>query len=487
MNAPISVKLHIGSEQRDVSSGGVFQHVNAHSGEVQAEIPMAGVTEMNAAVEAAAKAFQHWRRIRRSERRDMLLRLADIIGQRASEFARLISLENGTPISISAQHGGIAREWFAYYAGWVDKLTGDVSATFSHGRDFTYSLAEPYGVIGAIIPWNGPLHSIGMKAAPILAAGNTLVLKPSEWSPFSAELFAQCVREAGFPDGVCNILPGGVDAGAALVAHPSVEKISFTGGAPAARAILASCAQSLKPAVLELGGKSANLVFPDADLDAAANHAALWSVGLMSGQGCVFPTRLLVHTDVYDDMVERVKVAAEAIPMGDPLDASMVRGPVINHQAADRILATIERARAEGGARVVTGGGRADGALSAGAYVRSTVLADVDPRSDIAQNEVFGPVLAITRFQNEDEAIQIANSTQYGLGSYLHTSNLERAHRLAEELRAGGVFINGAIPVEPDTPFGGLGLSGYGREGGKAGLDEFVRPKTVAIGRPPIS
>ncbi len=413
----------------------------------------------------------------------MLMRLAGLILQRSNEFARLISLENGTPIGITVQHAAIAHEWFAYYAGWADKLTGEVSGTFTHGRDFAYSLAEPYGVIGAIIPWNGPLHSIGMKAAPILAAGNTLVLKPSEWSPFSAELFARCVREAGIPDGVCNILPGGVEAGQALVAHSMIEKISFTGGAPAARAILTACAQTLKPTVLELGGKSANLVFPDADLDAAANHAALWSVGLMSGQGCVFPTRLLVHSDVYDEMVERVKAVAEAIPMGDPLDASMVRGPVINHQAADRILSVIERACRVDGGRVVTGGERAGGDLARGAYVRSTVVADVDPGSDLAQNEVFGPVLAIGRFSDEAEAIRIANSTQYGLGSYIHTRDLARAHRVAEELRAGGVFINGALPVEPDTPFGGLGLSGYGREGGKAGIDEFIRPKTVAIGK----
>lgn len=485
MNAvsPIAVKLHIGSEERSSGSGGVFQHVNAHSGEVQAEIPMAGAAEMNAAIEAAAAAFEKWRKVRPSERRDLLIRLGDLIAGRSAEFARLISLENGTPISISSQHGAIAREWFAYYAGWADKMTGEVSASFGHGRDFAYSLAEPYGVIGAMIPWNGPLHSIGMKAAPILATGNTLVLKPSEWSPFSAELFAQCVQQAGFPDGVCNVVPGGIEAGQALVAHPEVEKISFTGGAPAARAILAACADNLKPAVLELGGKSANIVFPDADLAKAAEHAALWSVGLLSGQGCVFPTRLLVHEDVYDEMVDRVKVVAEAIPMGDPLDQAMVRGPVVNHQAADRILGVIANATRDGAGRVVTGGDRGTGELAAGAYVRSTVIADVDPASDLAQNEVFGPVLAITKFADEAQAVKIANETRYGLGAYLHTTNLDRAHRVAEELQAGGVFINGALPVEPDTPFGGRGLSGYGREGGKAGAEEFIRPKTVAIGR----
>ncbi|MEP6785142.1 MAG: aldehyde dehydrogenase family protein [Sphingomonadales bacterium] len=481
MTAPIDVKLHIGARKLASGSGGTFEHVNAHSGDVQAAIPLAGAEEMNAAVDAASDAFEHWRRIRPSERRDMLIRLADLIGTRAADFARLISLENGTPIAISSQHGAIAREWFSYYAGWADKLTGDVSASFVHGRDFAYSLAEPYGVIAAIIPWNGPLHSIGMKAAPILAAGNTLVLKPSEWSPFSAELFAQCVEEAGIPDGVCNVMPGGIEAGQALVAHPAVQKVSFTGGAPAARAILADCARTLKPAVLELGGKSANLVFADADLDKAANHAALWSVGLLSGQGCVFPTRLLVQAEVYEEMVDRVAEVARSIPMGDPFDETMVRGPVVNHQAADRILATIRRNVDSGAGRVVAGGNRAGGPLAKGAYVQSTVFADVDPTSDLAQNEVFGPILAITKFSDEAEGIRLANATGYGLGGYLHTADLNRAHRVAEAMRAGGIFVNGAIPVEPDTPFGGRGLSGYGREGGRQGIDEFIRPKTVAI------
>lgn len=480
---PVKVRLHIGAEARSSGSAGRYAHVNAHSGQVQAEIPMAGAAEMNEAVEAAATAFDDWRRRKPSERRDMLMRLADLVAARAEEFGRMVSLENGTPISITTQQAAGARAWISYYAGWADKLEGSVSGTFMQGRDFAYSLAEPFGVIGAIIPWNGPLNSLAMKSGPALAAGNTLVLKPSELAPFSAELFAECVREAGIPDGVCNIVPGAVEAGEALVRHQKVEKISFTGGPTAARQILSACAEHLKPALLELGGKSANIVFPDADLDVAAAHATTWSLAMLSGQGCAFPTRLLVHEDIYEALVERCVANARAMALGDPLDPAMAMGPVITEAAANRIVAMTERANTQGDGKLLTGGRRAGGALAPGAYVEPTVFADVDPASVLAQQEVFGPVLSILKFRTEDEAIRIANATSYGLAAFLHSHDLDRVHRMAEELRAGGVFVNGGMLVEPDTPFGGLGLSGYGREGGRFGIDEYIRPKTVAIAR----
>jgi aldehyde dehydrogenase (NAD+) len=291
------------------------------------------------------------------------------------------------------------------------------------------------------------------------------------------------VREAGIPDGVCNIVPGGVEAGEALVRHPAVEKISFTGGPATARHILASCAENLKPALLELGGKSANIVFQDADLDFAAIHATTWGLAMLSGQGCSFPTRLLVQEGIYDELVARCVERARSLPMGDPFDPSMAMGPVITAAAADRIVATAERAVREGNGRLLVGGRRASGPLARGAYVEPTVFADVDPACNLAQQEVFGPVLSILKFRTEAEAISIANSTRYGLAAFVHCHDLDRAHRVAEELRAGGVFINGAMLVEPDTPFGGLGLSGFGREGGRVGIDEYLRPKTVSIGR----
>jgi aldehyde dehydrogenase (NAD+) len=478
---PLPVNLHIGGKQISQGSAGVFQHVYAHSGEVQAEIPLAGRREMNEAVEVAAKAFQEWRRWKPADRRDILLALGNLIASKADEFGRLVSLDNGTPISLSSQQAKASKAWISYYAGWADKLEGGVTSTFMQGRDFSYTLPEPFGVIGAIIPFNGPMNSLAMKTGPALAAGNTLVLKPSELAPFSAELFARCVREAGVPDGVCNIVPGGAEAGEALVKHPKVEKISFTGGPAAARRILMSCAEHMKPALLELGGKSANLVFPDADLALAAEHATTWSISVLSGQGCAFPTRLLVHTDVYDEMVERTVALAKALAMGDPFDPRMVMGPVINAAAAERILAAITRAKEAGDGRLVTGGHRAGGALSRGSYVEPTIFTDVKPSSELAQQEVFGPVLSILRFDAEEEAVRIANSTSYGLAAFIHTRDLERTHRIAGELRAGGIFVNGAALVEPDTAFGGLGLSGYGREGGRFGIDEYLRPKTVAI------
>jgi aldehyde dehydrogenase (NAD+) len=265
------------------------------------------------------------------------------------------------------------------------------------------------------------------------------------------------------------------------VRHPKVEKITFTGGISTARQILLACAETVKPALLELGGKSANIVFADADLDAAARHATTFSLQVFSGQGCIFPTRLLVHREVYPSMVERCVALARAIPMGDPFDRGNTMGPVISFAAADRIVGVAERAIREGHGTLVAGGCRAGGALAGGAYVTPTVFADVVPSSGLAQEEVFGPVLSIMPFETEDEAIRIANDTPYGLGAYLHTRDVARVHRIAGELRAGGVFVNGGAIAEPDTPFGGVGASGYGREGAKVGIEEYLRMKTVSI------
>jgi len=482
--APIDVRINIADQSRSSGSGGVFEHVNAHTGVVQAAVPMAGFSEVDAAVRAAAVVFDHWRRRRPAERRDLLIRLAQIVRAKAAEFGQQISLENGTPISNTEHHAEAAYAWLTYYAGWADKLEGQVSATFMHGRDFTYSIAEPMGVVGAIIPWNGPLNSLAMKTAPALAAGNCIVIKPSEFAPFSAELFARCVREAGIPDGVCNIIPGAREAGDALIRHPLVDKVSFTGGFPAAREILVACAETAKPALMELGGKSANLIFPDADLRLAASHAINMSVHMWSGQGCIFPSRLLVHDDVYDEVVERCLAAVDDIVMGNPFDRASTMGPLVSFASVDRILGVVATAAKAGDGRLIAGGTRGTGDLAQGAYVAPTIFTDVDPGSSLAQNEIFGPVLSVIRFRTEAQAIEIANSTRYGLGAYLHTHDVNRVNRLAGELKAGGVFVNGATVAEPDTPFGGVGLSGYGREGGKVGIEEYTRLKTVSIARP---
>jgi aldehyde dehydrogenase (NAD+) len=317
-----------------------------------------------------------------------------------------------------------------------------------------------------------------MKIPAALAAGNTVVVKPSELTPFTAGLFADLVAEAGIPDGVVNIVTGDGPAGAALVAHPLVEKISFTGGPDTARKILHACADLMKPAVLELGGKSANIIFEDADLDTAVTIGTMFSLALLSGQGCAFPTRMLVARPIYDDVIGRVTAMAAIIKVGDPFESDTMSGPVVSEAALQRITAMIERAKADG-ARLVAGGERITG--SGGFYLQPTVFADVDPYSELAQTEVFGPVLSIIPFDAEDDAVRIANATPYGLSGQIYTNDLRRAHRVAERLHTGEVLINGAANLGVTRPFGGFGLSGMGKEGGRQGFEEFLRTKSVSM------
>ena len=476
-----AVHLHIAGERMDKGSGGVHEHIDPSTGQTDARIPLAGPGEVDRAVNAADGAFRDWRRTPPEERRRLLLRLADLMEANAEEFGRRGTMDNGTPASVVGGMTGPAVEWTRYYAGWTDKIAGELSSSFGSGvGELNYTLLEPYGVVGIIITWNGPLISLAMKIPAALAAGCTVVCKPSELTPFSAELFMDLVEEAGFPTGVCSILPGDPAAGEALVVHPKVRKVSFTGGPATASKILHACADTMKPATLELGGKSANIVFDDADLDAACGLGTMMSVGVLSGQGCAFPTRMLVQQPVYEDMVARVATVAKGIPVGDPWDPTVLAGPVINEAALERILGMIERAKTDG-ARLVTGGSRIGGDLAGGYFIEPTVFADVDPDSELAQNEVFGPVLAMTPFADDEEAIRIANDTRYGLSGYIQTQNLSRGLRVAEELVTGEVLINGATNLRAQRPFGGIGISGMGKEGGKLGVEEFLRVKSVGI------
>ncbi|PZU07610.1 MAG: aldehyde dehydrogenase [Sphingobium sp.] len=479
-----TVHLHIGDEKRTTGSGGTHHHIYPADASTTGTVPLAGAEETDEAVAAAANAFATWRRSDPRERARMLRRLADLVRANAQEFGRLGALDNGTPAMFAMFGATIAADWIDYYAGWADRIEGQVNGSVMARGELGYTLAEPYGVIGLIITWNGPLISLGMKVAPAIAAGNTVVVKPSEMTPYSGEFFMQLAAEAGIPAGVINMVPGSVAAGEALVRHKLVEKVSFTGGPVTARKILASCAEQIKPAVLELGGKSANLIFPDADLDPACAFGVDGSIGMMSGQGCAFPTRMLVHQDIYDEVVERTLARVAQIKVGDPFAPETTSGPVVNEAALHRILATIDRAKADGAGKLVAGGNRIGGALASGYYIEPTVFTDVDPDSHLAQEEVFGPVLAITRFKDEAEAIRIANNTDYGLSAYIQTRDLGRALRLSEELRSGVVLVNGSQNIQPQRPFGGLGVSGYGREGGKEGLAEFLRVKTVGIAMP---
>jgi aldehyde dehydrogenase (NAD+) len=292
----------------------------------------------------------------------------------------------------------------------------------------------------------------------------------------------QLIGAAGIPAGVVNLLIGGAETGDALVRHPVVQKVSFTGGPATAKKILAACAESLKPAVLELGGKSANIVFPDADLATVGLTNTFSVCGVLAGQGCAIPSRMLVHDDVYDQVAAQVVEVARTMRAGDPFEPTTILSPVITREAQHRILGMIERAQADGTAKLLAGGGVPAGVPEDGFYVEATVMGDVDPASELAQVEVFGPVLSLLRFSTEEEAVRIANSTPYGLASYVATKDVDRINRLATQLQAGGVYVNGASPVLGyELPFGGVGISGYGREGGQEGLFEFLRTKAVAI------
>lgn len=475
------VKIWMGHNGLSKGTGGVHPHLNPVTGQKQADIPLAGKAEIDQTVEKAAKAFETWRTTPPEQRRDILNRFADLIDEHKDEFAALAAKDGGTPLMGGMGMAMLAVQWTKYYAGWCDKLDGDLYSTFDTRGEFTYSVPEPLGVVGIIITWNGPLISLSMKVAPALAAGNCVVVKPAEITPFAPDLYARLAKEAGIPDGVLSIIPGGPEAGEALVTHPKIEKLSFTGGPITARKIMAACAENIKPSVMELGGKSASLMFPDADIDAACARAIQWTIGIMAGQGCALPTRLLVHKDIYEEVCEKLVAIASQYKVGDPFDDNVAVGPVINRAACDRIVGMLDRAKKENSGRILMGGNHCSGKLSDGNFIEPTIIADVDPKSEIAQVEIFGPVLLVFKFESEDEAVALANDTEYGLAAYIQSNDIKRIHRVAERLKAGGVYVNGAVQINPHTPFGGLGLSGFGKEGGRAGIDEFLRYKTVAI------
>ncbi len=466
----------IGSRWRASDAGGVYDHRYAATGAVQAHVGLAGADDVDAAVAAARAAQGRWATLPPLHRAGVLFRLADLLELHASEAAELAALDNGTPVGVM-NPGSYTAAWIRYYAGWCDKLDGEV---LSADPGLSYVRLEPYGVIAVIPPWNGSMMGMGQKCGPALAAGNAVVAKPPEVSPFGMLRFAELALEAGLPPGVLNVVVGGATTGSALVGHPGVDKISFTGGGATARLLMESAARNLTPLALELGGKSPNVVFPDADLDTAAAMAAHFGTALLAGQGCALPTRLYVHDDVYDEVVAKVVTLLASTPVGDPLDPATFVGPVVTEAAMGRILGVIDRAKGDG-AELLAGGARLGGDLADGWFVEPTVFGEVDHDSDLARNEVFGPVQAVLRFTTEDEVLAKANDSAFGLGAYLHTSDNRRVQRFARELESGTVVVNGMGGISPATPFGGYKQSGFGREGGRAGIEEMVRRKTVFV------
>ncbi len=469
--------LHlIGEETVAGGSGGSLSHVNPANG-TTTTLSLAGADEVNVAVAAARAAMPTWAGMAPVERRMILQRLAALLRERSGQLGPLATWENGVPHAHTPfMVGAGPAEWFDYYAGWADKLNGEVIAA----SEFTFTRQEPYGVVAAIVPWNGPLFEVGMKLAPALAAGNTTVLKPPELAPFTAVVFAQLCLEAGMPPGVVNVVVCGPEGTDALVRHPGVDKISFTGSTPTAKKIMAAAAVNLTPVCLELGGVAACLVLDDADTDRVAATVAMMALAMNSGQVCAAPRRVIAETGVYDEVVEKLTGAAKALTLGDPALPDTLVGPVINTESADRIVGHVQQAASEG-ARIVAGGQRAGGSLSIGAYVEPTVIADVDNRSYICQNEVFGPVVSISRAQDEQDAVRLGNDCQYGLAGYLFTQDVGRAHRISAAMQAGAIAVNGRGNTMIYAPFGGTKASGFGREGGRAGIEEFLSVKAVSI------
>lgn len=471
-------RLWIGGEWSDATSGGTFATYNPSTGAELTQVAAGDAADIDRAVAAARQAFEHpsWSRMDAAKRGEILWRMADIIEARASELARIETLDNGKPLREAQIDVATVIDAFRYYAGWATKLEGETIPV--RGNMLNYTLREPLGVVGAIIPWNFPLVMASWKVAPALACGNTIVLKPAEQTPLTALELAVIGQEAGLPPGVLNVVTGlGETAGAALVAHPDVDKIAFTGSTQVGKLIMREAASTLKKVSLELGGKSPNIVLDDADLDAAV-RGAFAGIFYNNGQCCTAGSRLLVHESVHDALLEKLVERASFMQPGEPLDPKRRMGPVISEEQLERVIGYIQKGRAEG-AELVTGGERLQ--YENGWWVQPTVFRGVTEHQTIAQEEIFGPVLATIPFSDDDEAIAIANRSMYGLAAGVWTSNVKRAHRFARALQAGTVWINTYHPLDAASPFGGYKQSGFGRELGGHALELYTQVKSVWV------
>ena len=475
----MQTKLFIGGEFVDGVEGTTIEVRDPHDGSLIAEVAEARAADVDRAVNAATAAFERWREFSAAERGQLLLRLADAIEAHAGELAELETRDTGHPIRDST---GLdvprTAATFRYFGGMADKFEGAVVPVDRGFLD--YVLPVPIGVVGQIVPWNFPLMFTSWKLGPALAAGNTVVLKPAELTPLSSLRIAELIADVGFPPGVVNIVPGyGPTAGQRIAEHPGIGMISFTGSTAIGRGVVAASQGNLKRVHLELGGKGANIVFPDANLGAAVNGSA-FAIFHNQGQACIAGSRLLLHREIAEEFLAAFVQLAGSIRVGDPKDPNTELGPLTSPGHRDRVLGHLKLA-ADEGAQILTGGGPpADAQLSDGCYLEPTVVA-ADPRARIACEEVFGPVVTVHTFDDEAQALRIANGVDYGLGAGLWTGQLSRAHRLARELRAGMVWVNSYKRVSPGSPFGGIGQSGYGREMGFAAMREYTEPKAVWI------
>jgi aldehyde dehydrogenase (NAD+) len=473
-------KLFIGGEWVDASDGGLFPTYNPGTGEVIAEVAEAGESDVDAAVDAARQALDGpWGTMDAADRGALLWRMADALEARSKELSTVEVLNNGKPLREVRFDLQQSIDAFRYYAGWATKIEGETIPV--RGQVLNYTLREPVGVVAGIIPWNFPLEMASWKAAPALACGNTLILKPAEQTPLTALELAEIAREVGIPAGVFNVLPGyGERTGAALVRHSGVDKVAFTGSTAVGKHIVREAAETLKSVSLELGGKSPNIVFADADLDAAA-RGAFNAIFFNSGQTCTAGSRLLVHRSVHEELVANLVKRVERVEPGEPLDPDRRYGPLISAEQLDRVMAYIDKGRDEG-ARLVAGGERISrSGLENGYWVQPTIFDGVDPTATIAREEIFGPVLATIAFDDEEEAIALANESVYGLAAAVWTRDIKRAHRLARRLQAGTVWINTYHPLDSASPFGGYKQSGSGRELGKHALDLYTQVKSVWV------
>ncbi len=480
---PADVKVEytecfIGGKWVPAKSGKTFETINPATEEVIADVAEGDKEDVDAAVKAARKAFDNgpWSRIDARDRGRLLYKLADAIEEQIDDLAALETLDNGKPLS-EARNGDLPLvvDCLRYYGGFADKIQGSTIPV--RGNYFTYTRREPVGVAGQIIPWNFPMLMTAWKWGPALAAGCTIVMKPAEQTPLTCLKMAQLAQEVGFPDGVINVVPGfGPTAGAAVVSHPGVDKVAFTGETTTAKIIMKEAANSLKRITFELGGKSPNVILPDADLDKAAQGSYI-GLFLNQGQCCCAGSRVFVHKDVHKQFVEKLVKLAANRKVGNPFDKGTEQGPQIDQAQYDKIMSYIEKGKAAG-ATCVTGGERAG---DRGYFIKPTVFDNVTDDMEIARNEIFGPVLSILTYDNWDDLLTRANDTFYGLAAAVWTRDIAKAHDFARRVRAGTVWVNCYDVFDAAAPFGGFKMSGQGRELGEEGLKAYTETKTVTI------